>query len=210
MVNTTYLGRNIGKAAFDHLLAGSGEAASAAAAELKAQALDDLLQLFFQAGGLQFNGQDINPTDIKMAIAYSKGKKHTKAQRKAVIGTAKLGLQIAATAGGATIGSVVPVAGTVLGGVGGAIAGAGLGITITAADRIKRTAKGFYKVLMHTRGEHRKQAAIAFMYCASPQFNWADGRNAANEALLVILGDEYERVVGEQDVGRLADRLKSN
>ena len=40
------------------------------------------------------------------AIAYVRGKKLSKMQRKAVIGTTKFGLQVAATVGLATVGSV--------------------------------------------------------------------------------------------------------
>jgi hypothetical protein len=210
MPETTYLGRNIAKTVGNHFIAGSGDAASGVSAEAKAQALNDILQEFFQAGGLEFNDQDIGPNDVKMAIAYAKGKKHTKARRKAVIASAKFTLQVAAIAGGATVGSIVPVAGTALGAVGGAVAGASLGVTVTAADQMKRKAKGFYKWVRGTRGEHRKQAAIALLHCGSPQFNWADGRNAADAALYVILGEEYDKVVDSHNVERLADRLKSN
>jgi hypothetical protein len=208
--STTYAGRNVAKQVGGMFIAGSGDAASGVSAQAKAEALDEILQHFFHAGGLVFNDQDIGVRDVRMAIAYVKGKKSTKAKRKAVIATAKFGLQIAATAGGATIGSVIPVAGTALGAVGGAVAGASLGVTVTAADQIKRKGKGFYKWVRGTRGEHRKQAANCLMHSASPQFNWADGRNAARMALLVILGEEYDAVVGSQNVERLADRLKSN
>jgi hypothetical protein len=207
---TTYAGHNIAKTVGDVFIAGAGDAASGVAAEAKAQALDDILQHFFQAGGLEFNDKDIEKTDVKMAIAYVKGKKHTKAKRKAVLATAKFGLQVAATAGGATIGSIVPVAGTALGAVGGAIAGRSLGVGVTVADQMKRKAKGFYKWVRDKRGEHRKQAAMCLMHCASPQFNWADGRNAADAACSVILGEEYDAVMRSHDVQRLADRMKSN
>jgi hypothetical protein len=210
MPSTTYAGRNVAKTVGDMFIAGSGDAASGVAAEGKAQALDDLLQHFFHAGGLMFNDQDISINDVKMAIAYVKGKKHTKAKRKAVIATAKFGLQIAATAGGATIGSIVPIAGTALGGLGGAVAGKGLGVTVTAADQAKRKAKGFYKWVKGTRGEHRKQAANTLMHCASAQFDRADGSNVADMALIIILGEEYDDVMKDHNVERLADRLKSN
>jgi hypothetical protein len=208
--STTYAGRNFAKTVGDVFIAGSGDAASGVSAEAKAQALDEILQHFFHAGGLAFNDQDIGIKDVKMAIAYAKGKKHTKAKRKAVLATTKFGLQVAATVGGATIGSIVPIAGTALGGVGGAIAGKSLGVGITAADQIKRKGKGFYKWVKGTRGEHRKQAAMCLMHCASPQFDWPCGRNAADMALHVILGEEYTLVVGNHNVERLADRLKSN
>ncbi len=207
---TTYAGHGAAKLVADTLIAGSGDIASSVAAEAKAQALDDILQEYFQARGYEYDGAEIGQNDVKRAIAYARGKKHTKAIRKGVIGTAKFGLQVAATAGGATIGSVVPVAGTALGAVGGAIAGKSLGVGVTIADRMKRSAKGFYKYVKGTRGAHREQAANTLMHCASPAFNWADGRNAANAALIVILGDEYDEVMEKEDVRRLAARLKSN
>jgi hypothetical protein len=209
-VPTTYAGRNVAKLAGGFFISGSGDAASGVAAEAKADALDDILQEFYQSGGLEFDGRDIAINDVRMAIAYAKGKKRTKARRKAFIATTKFGLQVAATAGGATIGSVVPIAGTALGGLGGAIAGASLGVGVTAADHLKRKAKGFYKWARGTRGEHRKQAAMCLMHYASPQFNWAGGRNPADEACFVILGEEYSTVMADEDVGRLAERMKSN
>ena len=51
---------------------------------------------------------------------------------------------------------------------------------------------------------------MTLMHCASPQFDWACGRNAADMALHVILGEEYEVVMNNHNVERLADRLKSN
>lgn len=208
--STTYAGRGFAKTVGGMLIAGSGDAASGIAAEAKAQALDELLQHFFHAGGLMFDDRDIGIRDVKMAIAYAKGKKHTKATRKAVLATAKFGLQIAATAGGATVGSIIPIAGTALGGLGGAIAGRSLSVGVTAVDQAKRKVKGFYKWVKGTRGEHRKQAAMTLMHCASPQFDWACGRNAADMALHVILGEEYDVVMNDDNVERLADRLKSN
>lgn len=207
---TTYAGRTIGKNVGNFFIAGSGDAASGVAAEAKADALDDILQEFYQSGGLQFDGRDIAINDVKTAIAYAKGKKHTKARRKAVIATTKFGLQVAGAVGGATIGSIIPIAGTALGGLGGAIGGASLGVGVTVADQAKRKGKGFYKWLRGTRGEHRKQAANCLMHNASPQFNWASGRNPADEACYVLLGEEYDTVMDSHNVERLADRMKSN
>ncbi|HUB12992.1 MAG TPA: hypothetical protein VMB34_13645 [Acetobacteraceae bacterium] len=208
--STTYAGRNFAKQVGDVFIAGSSDTASGVAAEAKAEALEEILQHFFQQGDLEYNGQDIGIRDVPMAIAYVRGKKRTKAKRKAVLATAKFGLQVAATAGGATIGSVIPIAGTALGGAGGFIAGRSLSVGVSAADQLKRKAKGFYKWVVNTRGEHRKQAAVCLMHSASPQFNWADGRNAADMACHVILGEEYGAVMGSHNVERLADRMKSN
>lgn len=210
MPSTTYVGRGIAKLAGSQLLSGSGDAASAVSAEAKAQALDDILQEFYQSRGAEFDGKDIGLTDVKRAIIYARGKKHTKALRKGVLATTKFGLQIAATAGGATLGSVVPGLGTAIGGAGGFIAGASLGVTVTLADRLKRSAKGIYKWAKGTRGEHRKQAAACLMHCSHSSYDWADGRNPAVEALAVILGEEFDEVVRAGNVERLADRLKSN
>ncbi|MGG5819293.1 hypothetical protein [Falsiroseomonas sp. HW251] len=205
-----YVAHNIAKIAGSHLISGGGDAASAIVAEAKAAALQDLLQEYYQDPHYEFDGSDIDQTDVKKAIAYVRGKKHTKAIRKGVIATTKFGLQVAATVGGATVGSIVPVAGTALGGLGGAIAGAGLGTGVTVLDRMKRSTKGIYKYLKGTRGQHREQAANTLMHCASALYNWADGRNPADDALVIILQDEYDDVMAKGDVKRLAARLKSN
>jgi len=210
MSYTTYRGHNVAKTVGSHFIAGSGDAVSAMVAEAKASALADILQEYFNARDKQFDGSDIGPNDVEKAIIYARGKKHTKAMRKGVIATSKFGLQVAATVGGATIGSVVPIAGTALGAVGGAVAGASLGIGITMLDRIKRTGKGIWKWSQNTRGEHRKQAAATLMANSAPQFDRSGGGNPANEALFVILQDEYEDVMAKYDVARVADRLKSN
>lgn len=210
MSYSTYRGHNLAKLAGSHFLAGSGDAASAISAEAKAQALDDILQDFYQSRGEQFDDTDIGLNDVKKAIIYARGKKHTKAIRKAFIGTSKFGLQVAATVGGATVGSVVPGLGTAIGGLGGAVAGASLGIGITLLDRMKRSAKGIYKWAKGTRGEHRKQAAATLMHRSHASYDWANGRNPADEALIVILQEEYDAVMRAQDLERLANRLKSN
>lgn len=206
----TYVVHNMAKQAGNHFVAGSGDFASAASAGGKSEALDDILQHFFQARGFPYNGSTIMETDIKKAIAYVRDKKHTKAVRKGVIGTAKFGLQMAATVGGATVGSVIPGAGTALGGAGGAVAGMSLGIFVTAADRLKRVVKGCYKAAKGTRGEHREQAAAALLYNANPQYAKGKRYAAAHAALEVILQEEYETVVAARDEARLAARLKSN
>lgn len=207
---TTYVGHNLAKMAGNHFISGSGDAASAISAEAKAQALDDILQTYYQARGEEFDGREIALTDVKRAIIYARGKKHSKAVRKGVMGTAKFGLQVAATVGGATMGSVVPVLGTALGGIGGAVAGASLGVTVTLADRLKRSAKGIYKFAKGTRGVHRLQAAATLLHCHTAQFNVASGHNPADEALAVLLGEEYDMVTRANDTERLAARLKSN
>jgi hypothetical protein len=210
MSYTTYRGHNVAKTVGSYFIAGSGDAVSAMVAEAKASALADILQEYFNARDKQFDGSDIGPNDVEKAIIYARGKKHTKAMRKGVIATSKFGLQVAATAGGATIGSVVPIAGTALGAVGGAVAGVSVGIGVTMLDRIMRTGKGIWKWSQNTRGEHRKQAAATLMANSAPQFDRAGGGNPANEALFVILQDEYDDVMAKHDVNRVADRLKSN
>jgi hypothetical protein len=207
---TTYAAHNLAKLAGSHFLPGSGDAASAVSAEAKSQALGDILQKFYQAWDEEFDGTDIGQTEVKKAILYVRGKKHTKALRKGVLAGTKFGLGVAATVGGATAGSVVPGLGTALGGLGGFVAGASLGAGVTVLDRMKRSAKGVYKWARNTRGAHRAQAAATLMHCAAPAFDWANGRNPADEALIVILQEEYERVVREHDLARLAARMKSN
>ena len=204
----TYRGHAAGKFIRDRIIPGVSDMASAASAEMKARALDDILQEYFQARGLEFDGKDIY--DVKMAIAYARGKKHSKFQRKAVIGSAKLGLFVAGAATGATVGSVVPVAGTALGGLAGASAGMAGSAAISIADHAKRKVKGFCKIVKHTRGQHRMQAAECLMYYADQAFNWAGDRNPADEACFVLLEEEYSEVMLKHDVRRLAARLTSN
>jgi hypothetical protein len=205
---TTYLKYNAVKAAGDYLWAGAGNATSAAKATIKVDLLGDVLQRYFNARGEEYDGSDIKPDDIKKAILYARGKKSSKAGRKAVLSAAQTTLQIVGTATGATVGSIVPGLGTAIGGVGGFIAGAGLSTTVTLADHIKRKGKWAYKKLAGTQGKHRAQAAKALLHCS--KIDRADQRNPAREALLIILDVEYEDVVGSGNVERLADRLMSN
>lgn len=207
---TTYAGHDLAKMAGNYFIAGSGDAASSISAEAKAQALDDILQTYDQARGDEFDGREIGLTDVKRAIICARGKKHSTAIRKGVIVTAKFDLQVAARVGGATMGSVVPVLGTAPGGIGGAVAGASLGVTVTLADRLKRSARGVYKFARGTRGVHRLQAAATLLHCHTAQFKVASGRNPADEALAVLLDEEYNMVTRANDTERLAARLKSN
>jgi hypothetical protein len=209
-VYVDYVARGIGKSLAGKLVAGSGDFLSAAAAEIKVHALTDLLQRFYMSGDAKFDDTDIGLSDVRKAILYARGKKHTKAIRKTVNGTARLGLQIAAVAGGATIGSVAPVVGTALGAASGAVAGMGFGLTVTVADRMKRSAKGIYKHFAGTRGQHRLQAAACLMHCHVKERDWACGANPADDALHIILGQEYEEVMAWSDVKRVAARLLSN
>lgn len=207
---TTYAAHNIAKAVGSHFVPGAGDAASAISAEAKALALGDILQEYFQARTEEFDGTSIGPTDVKKAILYARGKKHTKAIRKGVLSTSKFGLSVAATVGGATVGSVVPVLGTALGAVGGLVAGASLSAGVSIADRLKRSVKGIYKHCQGTRGVHREEAAATLMRCSDPRYNRAHGGNPARDALVVILQEEYDTVMKDHDVKRLAARLKSN
>jgi hypothetical protein len=206
--STTYAGRGIAKQVAGALIAGAGDAASSATAYAKASVLEELLQRYASRGDIEWNDKDIGDADVLQAIAYVRGKKLSKMQRKAVIGSAKFGLQVAATVGLATVGSVVPVAGTAIGAAGGFIAGRSLSVGVTIADQAKRKAKGFYKLIRGTRGEHRKQAAACLMHCATHPLGWKQA--AAIGACSVILGEEYDSVIGSHNVTRLADRLKSN
>ena len=122
-------------------------------------------------------------------------------------GTAKFGLQVAATVGLATVGSVVPVA----------VAARHRRRFLLREDRFRRRdcrgiqaerkAKGVYKLIRGTRGERRKQAAVYLTHCATHPLAWKP--SAAIGACLVILGDEYDTVIGSHNIMRLAG-LKSN
>jgi len=125
-----YVSRQFEKQVAGMVLPGSGDAMSGGAAQVKVSVLDDILQEFFMARGKSFDGTDIGVTEDEKAILYVREKKSTKVVRKAVISTAKLGCAIS----GATVGSIVPVAGTALGWV----AGAGIGTGVTVLDYGKR------------------------------------------------------------------------
>jgi hypothetical protein len=222
----TYLLRSIGKQAGSFFLGGSGDLASAAAAHAKVAELSAILQHFFHASGEEYDGSPISQNDVKKAILFARGKKQTKSERKAVLGGAKFGMQVAGTVGGATVGSIVPGLGTALGGAGGMIAGVGLGLGVTAADRLKRACKFASKKAVGTAGVHRHDAAMCLLYMASGPGDQAGGGNPALEALQVILGDEFDAVLSMQKpatsghsavqntadgiLGRIADRMRSN
>jgi hypothetical protein len=208
MSYTTYYTRNVVKFGASMVVSGSDDATSAAAAEWKVGELSAILQVYFQARDMEFNDTEIGIDDCRSAILYARGKKHTKAVRRAAVGTAKLGLQIAAATGAATVGTVVlPVVGTAAGGAAGFLAGASLSPVVTLADRLKRAAKGLYKMANGTRGVHREQAANTLMHCAQ---NGHRLRDPARLALVVLLGEEYDEVMRTKDVDRLASRMKSN
>jgi hypothetical protein len=222
----TYLLRNIGKNASSFFLGGSGDLASAAAAHAKVAELSAILQHFFHAGDEEYDGSPISQNDMKKAILFARGKKQTKSQRAAVLGGAKFGMQVAGAVGGATVGSIVPGLGTAIGGAGGLIAGVGLGLGVTAADRLKRACKFAYKKAAGTAGVHRHQAAMCLLYMASGPGDQASGKNPALEALQILLGEEFDRVLGMQKpatpghsaeqntadgiLDRIAARMKSN
>ena len=74
-----------------------------------------------QAGPLAALQRLIAENDALTAIKYARSKKLTKAKRKGVLGAGKFGAFVVGAAAGATLGSVVPVAGTVAGGAIGAV-----------------------------------------------------------------------------------------
>ena len=203
----TYFGRGVSKFLGSFVVSGSDDALSAATAEMKVDLLGDVLQVFFQARAMEFDGKDIGIDDCRSAILYARGKKHAKAVRRAAAGTAKLGLQVAAMAGGATVGSVIPIAGTAAGGVAGAVAGASLSPLVSVADYGARGGKALYKIHQGTRGVHREQAAKTLMHCSQRGHIHC---SAATTALRILLGEEFDRVTQSQDVDRLASRMKSN
>ena len=100
---------------------------------------------------------------------------------------------------------------------GGAIGGVGVSAvasgTVTLLDRLKRGAKCLYKTARGTRGEHRLQCAQCLLYCATFLSNEDPKQKASDEALYVLLDEEYDEVMAmtaEKMTARLADRLKSN
>ncbi|MCA3364230.1 MAG: hypothetical protein INF79_01275 [Roseomonas sp.] len=219
----TYHPRFVAKQVADQFVAGSGDLVSAGTAHLKVKGLEECLQTLNQQPDVPWNGQDIAETDLINAIAYARDKKRTKERRRAFVGTTKLGAQVAGTVAGATVGTVAaPVVGTALGAAGGFVFGTGLSGAVSAADFLKRGAKRLYKEAMGTQGVHRLQAARALVYPIYEGRNHVIRRKAATKALLLILGDEFDEIIGDvliegelpfferPDINRIADRLKSN
>ena len=128
----TYLGSSVAKMAGNHFIPGSGDAVTSITARAKSDLLRDILQTYFHDNAV-YKGGDIPLNDAKQAIKYARSKKLTKSNRKAVIAGAKFVGFVAGAATGATIGSVVPVAGTVVGGV--------AAVSYTHLDVYKRQAK---------------------------------------------------------------------
>jgi hypothetical protein len=196
------------------VLPGSGDIASSAAAALKNEQLKQIQQEYFQDTADYDKKSDIALNDALTAIKYARSKKLTKAYRKGVIGGAKAAAFVVGAATGATVGSVVPVAGTVAGGViGGAGVATAVGASVFTLDHLKRKTKGLYKIIKGTRGEHRHQAARALLYCQGTFSQNDPKQGASEEALHVILGEEYDEVMAmalDPCIERIADRLKSN
>lgn len=131
-----------------------------------------------------------------------------------MIGGVKVVGFVVGAATGATLGSGVPVAGTVAGdAVGGVAIGSVVSGSVTVLDQIKRKAKGLYKIIRGTRGEHRHQAAKALLFCRETLPARDPKHRASVEALSIILDEEYDEVLempGADCEERVADRLKSN
>jgi hypothetical protein len=197
----------------EQFIPGAGKFRSAAVAFQKCSSLEDVLQAYFQDTSA-YDGSPIDEEDSKKAIKYVISKKFRKSVRQGIKGTFILGAAIGGAAAGATAGSIIPGAGTIAGGAGGAV-GLGTLASVSAAvvDRAARGLKGVYKSCKGTRGEHREQAARALDYCARMRdfFNLPYGE-AAGKALEIILGDEYEAVMAtssDESIKRIAMRIKS-
>lgn len=209
-MEATYASHNVAKMAVSHFIPGAGEFASMAAAMLKCGDLEAILQRYFR-NSRNYTGGDIDQNDVELAIKYVVSKKSTKSGRKAFIATAKVTAAVVGTLSGATLGSVIPVAGTAAGGAAGYVAGASVGTLVTAGHWGLRSMKKCYKWFRGTQGKHREQAAEALFYNATTQFNTEMKRCAAMEALMIILGAEFESVMAQTNPRkRIAQRLKSN
>jgi len=170
----------------DVLNPGSSGGVSASTAGAKAAVLNDILQKNFQTGNRTYDGTDIDDSQVIKAIMYVISKKKRKAVRKVALGGTKVGL----SATSITLGSA--------------------GGLVTDLDYLKRGMKKSYKhCIVNTQGKHRKQAAIALLTRAWPEYDTEIG-NPALEALVIILGREFHTVVNNCDVDRLADRMMSN
>ena len=210
----TYRGRVLGRWAGGAVLPGSGDFVSAASANIKSDLLKEIQQEYFQDPREYDKKSDIALNDALTAIKYARSKKLTKSHRKAVLGTVKAAGFVIGAATGATLGSVVPGAGTVAGGAVGAV---GLSTVVGGSaftlDHLKRKTKGLYKIIRGTRGEHRDQAARCLLYCQGTYSDNDPKKMAANEALIVLLDEEFGEVMAmplNDAITRIADRMKSN
>lgn len=190
---------------------GFGKFRSAAVAYDKCIRLEAVLQAYFHDIS-SYDGTNINENDSLKAIKYVISKKINKAARRGMQGGLIFGAAVAGAATGATAGSIVPVLGTVGGGIAGLVAleTAASG-AVGVVDLAARGFKAAYKSLKGTRGEHREQAARALDHCARTREGTTYGM-AAEEALEIILGEEYQRVMAKSSddaIERIAQRIKS-
>lgn len=169
--------------------------------------MEAILQARYHDPNYEFDGTDIAETDVKKAIAYARGKKLAKAKRKGAIGSAKALTHGGFAVVGAAAGSIVPGAGTALGGAAGYVAGAVVAQSVTVAARMARGANWLHKKRKGTLHVHRKQAAHCLDHCAAG-LSSEENRRAADAALRVILGDLYADQ--KNDADRIYARLKSN
>ncbi|MFT5693213.1 MAG: hypothetical protein ACI92E_002550 [Oceanicoccus sp.] len=200
----------------NQLFCGAGTLTSAAIAKIKVDILQGILQAYFQ-DTTSYDGSTIGHTEVRKAIAYVLSKKRTKEHRKLAIGTAQSGLTVAATAGGLTVGSIIPGLGTAIGGAGGFVAGRSLAFGVSGLDQLKRKSKFLYKKARGTQGTHRGQAAAALVNCCQ---DGSEAGHAAFEALSVLFGDNfdsfYQRLTRgvtyttDMAIKEVEDRLKSN
>lgn len=152
-------------------------------------ALDKILQEFYMAGGEKFDGKDIDQHDVKKAIAYAKHEETMEASQAKDATPAKESARwLGEIIGGPIIATMVD------GYLGKTFAGAPPGVAATAADQSASKTRGHYKWVRHSHGEFQKQAASTLLHNSSPIYDRADGRNAADETLRVILRRDYDEV----------------
>ena len=195
-------------------LPGFGELRKAVVYSDKCDSLKRVLQAYFQDTRAYDGFSFIDENDSLMAIKYAISKLSRKSVREGTKGLWIFSAGVGGAIAGATVGTVIPCAGTVAGGTIGfvsleALASVGVGV----ADYTARGLKCAYKNwVQHNRGEHRMQAARALDHCARTRYQDAYGE-AAVEALQIILGaKEFQRVMAKDSpeaIKEIAECIKS-
>lgn len=120
----------------NNIIHGGGDALAAADAAEKAIKLGDILQKLCHNRNIKFNKREISREDVVSAISWAKENEEGKASYFGGKATAKFAVGAGLMGAGAAGGSIVPVAGTILGAAGGHIGGLVVGGAIDSGELV--------------------------------------------------------------------------